>query len=41
LGCLDYAGKGSGIIGKGVDVVEKAAEIGEVVLQVMAGNQGE
>nr|GEZ44768.1 hypothetical protein [Tanacetum cinerariifolium] len=34
LGCLDYAGKGSGIVGKGVDVVEKAAEIGEVVLQL-------
>nr|GEV39838.1 hypothetical protein [Tanacetum cinerariifolium] len=40
LGCLGYAGKGSGIVGKGVDVVEKAAEMGEVVLQVVAGKRG-
>nr|GEZ11706.1 hypothetical protein [Tanacetum cinerariifolium] len=40
LGCLGYAGKSSGIMGKGVDVVEKAAEMGEVVLHVVAGKRG-
>nr|GEY16274.1 hypothetical protein [Tanacetum cinerariifolium] len=40
LGCLGFAGKGSRIVGKGVDVVENAAEMGEVVVQVVAGKSG-
>nr|GEU53069.1 hypothetical protein [Tanacetum cinerariifolium] len=40
LGYLVFAGKGSGIVGKGMDVVEKAAELGEVVVQVAVGKSG-
>nr|GEU39597.1 hypothetical protein [Tanacetum cinerariifolium] len=36
---VDLQGEGSGIVGKGVDVVEKAAKMGEVVLQVVAGKR--
>nr|GEY92802.1 hypothetical protein [Tanacetum cinerariifolium] len=38
--CLGFSGKGSGFVGKGVDVVEKAAEMGEVVVQPSLHNIG-
>nr|GEV62880.1 hypothetical protein [Tanacetum cinerariifolium] len=38
--CLGFAGKGSRIVGKGVDVVKKEAEMKEVVVQAVARKAG-